>query len=108
VADKVEPRPPQQIIRQYKRELAKELRAQGRRVMKEIKQVAPKRSGNLRRKVKQRVKWDANGPYVRITTSARRVTKNEKTGKVTTFRYGLAIQQREHYLQRGLNRTPRR
>jgi hypothetical protein len=108
MADEVKVRSPQQIIRQYKREIAKELRVQGRRVVKEIKRSVRKgRTGNLRRKIKQRVKWDREEPYVRITTSARRVTKNED-GKVTTFRYGLAIQQKEHYLQRGLDRTPRR
>lgn len=108
MADRVDVRSPEQIVRQYKREIAKELRAQGRRVVREIQRIVPKgRTGNLRKKVRLRVKYDANGPYVRITTSARRRTKNED-GKVSTFRYGLAIQQREHYLQKGLDRTPRR
>lgn len=108
MAEPVNVRSPRQIVQQYKREIAKELRTEGRRVVKEIKRGLPKgRTGNLRKKVRFRVKWDADGPYVRITTSARRRTKSED-GKVTTFRYGLAIQQREHYLQRGLQRTPRR
>lgn len=109
MAEQVHARTPQQIVRQYKREIAKELRAEGRRVVKEIKRGLPKgRTGNLRKKVRLRVKWDGAEPYVRITTSARRVTKSERTGKTTSFRYGLAIQQQEHYLQRGLQRTPRR
>lgn len=108
MADQVEARSPQQIVRQYKREIAKELRAEGRRVVKEIQRGLPKgRTGNLRRKVRLRVLWDGAEPYVRITTSARRVSKNED-GKVSIFRYGLARQQRDHYLQKGLDRTPRR
>ena len=109
MADEVKVRSPEQIVRQYKRQIAKQLRAEARRVVKTIQRDLPKgRTGNLRRKIKLRVKWDRSEPYVRITTSARRVTKNEDTGKVTRFRYGLAIQQKDHYLQRGLNRTPRR
>lgn len=109
MAERVKARTPEQIVRQYKKELTKVLRAEGRRVVKEIQRELPKgRTGNLRKKVKLRVKFDANGPYVRITTSARRRTKSERTGEVTTFRYGLAIQQKQHYLQRGLQRTPRR
>jgi hypothetical protein len=108
MAEKVQARSPQQIVQQYKRQIAKQLRAEARRVVKTIQQDLPKgRTGNLRRKIKLRVKWDRGEPYVRITTSARRVTKNED-GTVTQFRYGLAIQQKDHYLQRGLNRTPRR
>jgi hypothetical protein len=108
MAEDVKVRSPQQIVRQYKRQIAKQLRAEARRVVKTIQRDLPKgRTGNLRRKIKLRVKWDRGEPYVRITTSARRVTKNED-GKTTVFRYGLAIQQKDHYLQRGLNRTPRR
>jgi hypothetical protein len=109
MADEVKTRTPEQIVKQYRKELTKALRAEGRRVVKEIQRGLPKgRTGNLRKKVKIRVKFDSDGPYVRITTSARRRTKDEDTGKVTTFRYGLAIQQKQHYLQRGLQRTPRR
>lgn len=109
MADRITTRSPEQIVRQYRKELAKAIRAEGRRVVKNIQRDLPKgRTGNLRKKVKLRVKFDTGGPYVRITTSARRRTRNEATGKVTTFRYGLAIQQKKHYLQRGLQRTPRR
>lgn len=109
MANRIKLRDPQQIIRQYRKEIARELRAEGRRVVRAIQRDLPKgRTGNLRKKVRLRVKFDQDGPYVRITTSARRRTKNEETGKVTTFRYGLAIQQRDHYLQKGLRRTPRR
>ena len=109
MADRVEPRSPELIVKQYRKELAKAIRAEGRRVVRTIQRDLPKgRTGNLRKKVRLRVKFDQDGPYVRITTSARRRTKNEETGKVTTFRYGLAIQQTDHYLQKGLRRTPRR
>jgi len=109
MAEPVKARTPQQIVRQYRTELTREFRKLANRVLKEVRASAPKgKTGTLRRKIRSRIKWDADGPYARITTSARRVTKSERTGKTTSFRYGLAIQQKAHYLQRGLNRTPRR
>jgi hypothetical protein len=109
MAEPVKARTPQQIVKQYRTELTREIRKEANRVLKEVRAAARKgKTGNLRRKIKSRVRWDADGPYARITTSARRVTKSERTRRTTTFRYGLALQQRDHYLQRGLNRTPRR
>ena len=97
-----------QIIAQYKKELSRAMRDMGRPVLRAVRQAAPKRTGSLRRKIKMRVKYDADGPFVRITTSARRTTRSTRTGETTTFRYGLAEQQTHHYLQKGLDRTPRR
>lgn len=97
-----------QIMRQFRREFAKAIRAEGARVRKAVRLVAPKgKTGKLRKNVKMRLKWDAQGPYVRIFTSARRITKNED-GTVTMFRYGLAVQQDRDYLNKGLDRVPRR
>lgn len=88
------------ILRGIRRELLRELRKDGNRVRKAVRAETRRDTGNLRRKIKMRTGWDADGPFVRITTTAR----NPRTG----YRYGLAQQQREQYLQRGLQRTPRR
>lgn len=88
------------ILRAIRKEVLRELRAEARRVRRFVKLAAPKRTGNLNRKLKVRGGWDARGPYARVTTTAR----NPKT----RYRYGLAIQQKKHYLQRGLQSTPRR
>lgn len=109
MGERVSAKDPRQIVRQYRKELTKAIRQEGNRVLKSVRAAAPKgRTGTLRRKVRLRVKFDAGGPFVRITTSARRRTRSERTGRTTTYRYGLATQQSEHYLQRGLQRTPRR
>lgn len=88
------------ILRAIRKEVLRELRAEARRVRKFVKIAAPKRTGNLNRKLKVKGGWDAQGPWARVTTTAR----NPKT----RYRYGLAIQQKAHYLQRGLQSTPRR
>jgi hypothetical protein len=90
------------IRRKFKLELTREIRSLGKPVLKSVRLAAPKRTGKLRRGIKMKIKFDADGPFVRITTGARR--KGTRTG----FRYGLAIQQDRHYLQKGLNRVPRR
>lgn len=100
-------------LRALARPILTELRVEASRVRKSIRAVAPKSTiggpdghggrlppGQLRRKLKVRTGIDADGPWARVTTTAR----NPKT----KYRYGLAIQQHEHYLQRGLNSTPRR
>lgn len=100
-------------LRGLARPILTELRIEAYRVRKSIRAVAPVSSiggpdgnggrlppGQLRRKLKVRTGIDANGPWARVTTTAR----NPKT----RYRYGLAIQQRKHYLQRGLDSTPRR
>ena len=99
---RVEVQDAKQIIKQFRKEILKPLRQEANRVRKAIRQVNRKhrRTGGLDRQIKVKTGWDAAGPYARITTSARNPT--------TRFRYGLAIQKREHYLQRGLDRTPRR
>lgn len=88
------------ILRAIRKEVLRELRAEARRVRVFVKIAAPKRTGNLRRKLKVKAGWDARGPWARVVTTARNPD--------TDYRYGLAIQQREHYLQRGLQSTPRR
>jgi hypothetical protein len=88
------------ILRTFRREILRELRKDGNRLRRNVRAAAPKDSGNLRRKIKLRVGWDAQGPFARVTTTAR----NPRT----RFRYGLALQQQRHYLQRGLQSTPRR
>lgn len=98
-------------LRAYMRSIQKEgrtaLRREANRVRKFVRQTAPKRSGNLRRKVKVRSGVDQQGPWARVLTTARRTTTSED-GKRTMFRYGLAIQQKQQYLEKGLRRTPRR
>lgn len=92
-----------QILDIFRKEILKEMRTLGRGVQRNVKAEAPRgRTGALRRKIKMRTGWDGKGPFVRITTTARR------TSDGTTYRYGLAIQQRERYLQKGLQKTPRR
>lgn len=99
---RVEVKEAKQVLKQFRKEILKPLRQEANRVRKAIRAAnrRHRRTGELDRRIKVRTGWDANGPFARITTSAR----NPKTG----FRYGLAIQQREHYMQRGLDRTPRR
>jgi hypothetical protein len=110
-----------QIVRMYRTELLREIRKETRRVAKFVRGAAPRKSGNLRRKIKAKAGWDADGPYGRITTTARRTSTSRgagdigqirsdgrRSGRRTTFRYGLALQQQRHYLQKGLDRTPRR
>lgn len=88
------------ILRLIRKEILRDLRAQARRVRVYVKAAAPKDTGTLRRKLKVKAGWDASGPWARVVTTAR----NPRT----QYRYGLAIQQQDHYLQRGLQRTPRR
>lgn len=99
-------------LRAYMRSIQKEgrtaLRKEANRVRRFVRQNAPKQSGNLRRKIRVRAGVDQNGPWARVITSARRTTTSKDTGKRSTFRYGLAIQQREQYLEKGLRSTPRR
>ncbi|MDR7278933.1 hypothetical protein [Catenuloplanes atrovinosus] len=108
MASRFDVRDTRSITRYYRRELLREMRREARRVRKAVVAAAPKRTGTLRRKIKIRAGWDAHGPFARITTTARRDTTSARTGRRTRFRYGLAIQQKDHYLQRGLQRTPRR
>lgn len=75
------------------------MRAAGNRVRRNIRAVAPERSGRLKRRLKVKVGWDRLGPYSRVSTWA----KDPKTG----FRYGLALQMKRKYLERGVDRTPR-
>jgi hypothetical protein len=100
------------IIRAAYRTVLPELRRQARRVRKGVVVEAPKSTtggpdgrggrippGNLRRRIRLKSGVDRAGPWARLVTTAR----NPKTG----YRYGLAIQQRQDYLGRGLARTPR-
>jgi hypothetical protein len=97
------------LLRAYKREVLRSMRIEGGRVRTSVRREVPKRTGNLRKKIKLKTGWDSRGPYARIFTSARRITRDAETKAVTSmFRYGLARQQKDHYLQRGLARTPRR
>lgn len=100
MASDVHIRDARQFLRSIRKEILRELRVEANRVRKNVRAATPKRTGTLNRKIKVRTGWDATGPYARITTTAR----NPKT----RFRYGLAIQQRTQYLERGLQRTPRR
>lgn len=81
-------------------QVLKLMRAEGNRVRRTIRTVAPERSGRLKQRLKLKVGWDRSGPFARVSTWAR----DPKTG----FRYGLALQKRRQYLERGLDRTPRR
>jgi hypothetical protein len=105
--DKVVVRSHMQILRAYRKEILRALRVEGTRVRKNVRAEMRKDTGNARRRLKMKSGFDSSGPYVRIVTTARRVSKN-KDGETTSFRYALAQQQKEHYLQRGLQRTPRR
>lgn len=97
------------MLRAYRRQILRALRAEAVRVRENIRDDVPKRSGELRKKIKVKTGWDSSGPYARVITSARRITRDAETREVTSmFRYGLARQQRDHYMQRGLARTPRR
>jgi hypothetical protein len=105
--DKVVVRSHMQIMQMYRRELLRALRVEAQRVRKNVQVEMRKDSGNARRRLKLKTGFDSRGPYVRIVTTARRVSTSKK-GNTTSFRYALAQQQKEHYLQRGLQRTPRR
>jgi hypothetical protein len=109
MADRIEMKDTKRYLRGIARQMRGQLRKEANRVRKSIRlEVADhKRTGELSRKIKVKTGIDALGAYARITTSARRVTRSAD-GKKTTFRYGLALAQREHYMQRGLTRTPRR
>lgn len=97
------------VLRVYRRQVLRLMRQEGARVRANVRQEAPRRTGNLRKKIGLKTGWDSRGPYARIYTSARRITRRSGNGEFTSmFRYGLAIQQKEQYLERGLARTPRR
>lgn len=81
-------------------QVLKVMRAEGNRVRRTIRTVAPERTGRLKQRLKLKVGWDRYGPYARVSTWAR----DPKTG----YRYGIAIQYKQRYLERGLDRTPRR
>ncbi len=105
MADRISVRDGRTILRLFRKEVLRELRAEARRVRKNVRAAAPKDTGNLGRKLKVKAGWDARGPWARVVTTARR-KPSEKYPK--GYRYGLAIQQQTRYLQRGLQRTPRR
>lgn len=101
------------LLRLYRREILRLLRVEGGRVRTSARAEVKRKTGALRRGIRVKTGWDSSGPYARVITSARRVTrrKNEdgSNGEITSmFRYGLAKQKREQYLERGLARTPRR
>lgn len=97
------------ILRAYRREVLRAMRKEGARVRANVRKEAPVKTGALRKKIGLKTGWDSRGPYARIYTSARRITRDVDTKRFTSmFRYGLARQQKDHYLQRGLARTPRR
>jgi hypothetical protein len=93
------------ILRIIRKEVLRSLRDEARRVRKSVADAAPKVSGNLRRKLKVRSGWDGRGPWARVITTARR---QPSTKYPRGYRYGLTVQRKEHYLQEGLRRTPRR
>lgn len=98
---RVDVREEREWLRILSKEILGSLRSEARRVRSNIQDVAPRDSGNLaRRGLKIRAGVDAAGPWARVTAVAR----NPKT----RFRYGLSLQQKRHYLERGLDRTPRR
>jgi hypothetical protein len=107
MADRVKMRSEHEILLAFRTELLREMRSEGARVRRAIRPEMRKKTGNGRRRLKLKVGVDSSGPYARIVTTAIRVSAN-KQGGVTSFRYGLAQQQKEHYLQAGLARTPRR
>lgn len=97
------------LLRLYRREVLRVLRREAVRVRASIRAEVPEETGELRKRIKVKTGWDSAGPWARVTTSARRITRDKETREVTSmFRYGLARQQRDHYMQRGLARTPRR
>lgn len=106
--DRVTVKDPAPLLRAYRREVLRALRREGARVRVAIRAEMRRKTGNARRRLKLKTGWDSRGPYARIVTTARRVSRSKKSGRVTSFRYALAQQQKEHYLQRGLARTPRR
>jgi len=105
--DKVAVRDRMFILRTYRREILRALRTEAQRVRKNVQGEMRRDTGNARRRLRLKTGFDSRGPYARIVTTARRVSTS-KSGKRTSFRYALAQQQKEHYLQRGLQRTPRR
>lgn len=107
MADQVQVRSEYEILSAFRAELLRAMRVEGNRVRKNIRGEMRADTGNARRRLKLKVGWDSAGPYARIVTTARRVSAS-RTGRVTAYRYGLAQQQREHYLQKGLAKTPRR
>jgi hypothetical protein len=96
------------ILQAIRKEVLRELRKEANRLRRYVRAEAPKDTGNLAKKLRVRTGWDAAGPYSRVLTGARRTTRDEDGTVTSTFRYGLALQQRTHFLQRGLQRTPRR
>ncbi|GLW32273.1 HK97 gp10 family phage protein [Actinoplanes regularis] len=110
MADRVDLRDTKRYLRGITKQVRAQLRKEAARVRKEIRAEVRghRRTGELERKIRVRTGVDADGPYARVTTSARRISTSERTGKKTTFRYGLALAQTEHYMKRGLQRTPRR
>jgi hypothetical protein len=107
MADRIQVKSEFEILRLYRNELLRELRAAARPVHRNVRAAAPRRTGNLRKRIRLKVGVDSRGPYARIVTTARRLTTSEE-GNTTLYRYGLAIQQYEDYLHRGLAKTPRR
>lgn len=107
MADRIDVKSNYEILRLYRNELVRALRTAARPVLRNVRQEAPSETGNLRRRIRLKAGVDSRGPYARIVTTARRLSTSEK-GHTTLFRYGLAIQQHEDYLHRGLARTPRR
>lgn len=107
MAGQVELRSEYEILSAFRTELLRLMRAEGGRVRGNVRGEMRVRTGNARRRLKLKVGWDSDGPYARIVATARRVSAGPD-GRVTSFRYSLAQQQREHFLQRGLAKTPRR
>jgi hypothetical protein len=108
VADDFDVRDLRAFMRSIQKQGRTELRKEANRVRRFVRRSAPKKSGNLRRKVKVKTGVDQHGPWARVITTARRTTTTSEDGHRTTFRYGLAIQQKQQYLEQGLRRTPRR
>jgi hypothetical protein len=106
--DRVVVRDHQVLLRAVRREVLRTMRREGQRVRVNVQAEMRRDTGNARRRLKLKTGWDSRGPYARIVTTARRVSRSKRAGRMTSFRYALAQQQREHYLQRGLARTPRR
>lgn len=107
MADRIQVKSEYEILRLYRNELVRALRAAARPVQRNAREEAPRESGNLRRRIRLKAGVDSRGPYARIVTTARRLSTSKK-GHTTLYRYGLAIQQHEDYLHRGLAKTPRR
>lgn len=107
MAGRVEAKSDYEILAVFRAEVLRFMRAEGGRVRTNVRAEMRVRTGNARRRLKLKVGWDLAGPYARIVTTARRVSTGPD-GRVTSFRYALAQQQHEHYLQKGLAKTPRR